>query len=63
MRERHEKEIECLQKFCLHMATEIQKFQWAPGHSHGTVEVCLNCGLILRHIEPKPVTFKTTTNG
>jgi hypothetical protein len=48
MRSRHEKEVEDLQKGCLHdKISDWIAYQWAPGHFGNDVKVCRLCGKIV----------------
>jgi len=48
MRERHKVEIEQLQKSCHHNKHHRSAFTWTPGHYGNDVEVCDDCGKILK---------------
>ena len=56
MKERHEKEIEELQNKCEHKQATIMSHYWAMGHYSGyDVEVCNECGKIIREIRKDPL--------
>lgn len=48
MRQRHQREIETLQRNCKHEeVSEWMPEQWAPGHFCGYVRVCMNCSKVI----------------
>jgi hypothetical protein len=51
MRDRHEREIEELQRNCEHLKHHRSAYMWAPGHFGNDVEVCETCGKILKTYE------------
>ena len=63
MRERHEKEIEKLQKKCKH--TDISgwmDYMWAPGHFGLPVKMCDFCGKIIKRKKAR-VSVSTLKQG
>ena len=55
MRERHEKEIESLQKECNHTKiSEWQEYHWSPGHILGKCKVCKFCHKIVEKTWQEP---------
>ncbi len=47
IRERHQKEIDALQRECRHKTSKWTSYMWAPGHMGPNVRICDFCGKIL----------------
>lgn len=47
LREKFEADLKDLQEICMHSKVEEMIHEYAPGHSIGTVRVCVNCEKIM----------------